>query len=78
MDTELYAYLKYCWKAVIAFVSLLLTNVFTRLVTNGEALPETGHDWLLFCLTVVGGTWLVYVKGNGPKPEKAVTGQAEP
>lgn len=68
--SELVPYLKHCWKAILAFLSLLATNVFTRLVTNGEALPETTNDWLLFGITVVGGTWLVYAKGNGPKPVK--------
>lgn len=74
MNTEFIAYVKHCWKAIAAFGALLLTNVFTRLVTNGEALPESTNDWLMFGVTVVGGTWLVFAKGNGPKPERAVNG----
>lgn len=55
------------WKTILAFLSLLATNIATRLVTNGEPLPETASDWLAFGVTTVGGTWLVFQKGNAPK-----------
>lgn len=61
-------YLKYAWKSVCAFLALLATNVATRWVVNGEPLPESGKDWLMFAVTTLGGTWLVFQKGNGPKP----------
>ena len=67
-QSELVTYIKYCWKSVAAFAALLLTNVFTRLVTNGEALPTDTKGWLTFGITVIGGTWLVWQKQNGPKP----------
>lgn len=58
---------KHYWKSILAFLSLLATNIATRLVTNGEPLPETSADWLTFAVTTVGGTWLVFRKGNAPK-----------
>lgn len=55
------------WKAILAFLALLVTNVSTRLVANGEPLPQTGEEWVTFAATTVGGTWLVYRKANAPK-----------
>lgn len=57
------------WKSILAFLSLLATNVATRLVTMGEPLPESGADWLTFIVTTVGGTWLVFQKTNAPKSQ---------
>jgi hypothetical protein len=55
------------WKTILAFLSLLATNIATRLVTMGEPLPESAGDWLTFIVTTVGGTWLVFQKSNAPK-----------
>lgn len=54
------------WKSICAFLGLLATNVATRWVVNGEPLPETAKDWIAFGVTTIGGTWLVYQKGNAP------------
>lgn len=71
MSAELIAYLKYCWKSICAFLALLATNIATRWVTNGEPLPENTAGWVTFGITTVGGTWLVYGKTNGPKPDRS-------
>lgn len=54
------------WKAILAFLALLVTNVATRWVTNSEPLPASGRDWIAFAITTIGGTWLVYQKANSP------------
>lgn len=71
MSTELIAYLKYCWKSVLAFLALLATNVATQLMTAGVPWPTNGGEWARFGATTVLGTWLVFGKTNGPKPESA-------
>ena len=58
------------WKAILAFLSLLVTNVATRWVINGEPLPAAGRDWVAFAVTTIGGTWLVYQKANAPAAGK--------
>lgn len=55
------------WKSILAFLSLLATNVATRWVTNQEPLPETGKDWITFAVATIGGTWLVYRVANADK-----------
>ena len=55
------------WKAILALLSLLATNVATRWVVNAEPLPATSKDWVAFAITTIGGTWLVYTKANAPK-----------
>lgn len=62
------AYVAYTAKAVLAFLALLATNVATALVTNGQPLPQSREAWLTFIVTIVGGTWLVFQKRNGPRP----------
>ena len=57
-------------KAICAFLSLLVTNVATRWVVNGEPLPAAGRDWVAFAVTTIGGTWLVYQKANAPAAGK--------
>lgn len=71
MNSDLVAYLKYCWKSILAFLALLATNVATRWVTLGEPLPESLKDWGAFAVTTIGGTWLVWKNANGPKPGSA-------
>ncbi|MCV7434791.1 hypothetical protein [Mycolicibacterium bacteremicum] len=71
MNSELYAYVKYAWKSILAFLSLLATNVATLWVVNGQPLPQNGGEWLTFGVTTIGGTWLVFQKKNGPKPDSS-------
>lgn len=61
-------YLSYVAKAVLAFLALLATNVATALVSSGQPWPHDRAGWLTFAVTIVGGTWLVYQKSNGPPP----------
>lgn len=55
------------WKAILAFLSLVTTNVAAALVQSGQPWPTTAREWGVFGLTTVLGTWLVYQKRNGPK-----------
>ena len=57
------------WKAILAFLALVVTNLATRFVTNGEPLPTTAKDWALAIGTTTLGTWLVYQKRNAPLPD---------
>lgn len=68
MNSEVGAYAKYAAKSILAFLSLLATNVATLWVVNGQPLPQTGGEWVTFAVTTIGGTWLVFQKKNGPKP----------
>lgn len=68
MNDTTAAYLRYVWKSVVAFLALLATNVAYALVQSGQPWPATGKEWGVFAITTLGGTWLVYQKGNGPKP----------
>lgn len=52
------------WKAILAFVSLVVTNIAVALVQSGQAWPSTGKEWLVFAVTTILGTWLVYQKRN--------------
>jgi hypothetical protein len=58
------------WKAILTFASLLVTNIATRWVINGEPLPAAAKDWIAFAVTTIGGTWLVYQKANAPAAGK--------
>jgi hypothetical protein len=51
-------------KAVLAFLSLLATNVATNLTTNSEAWPTNVHEWVRWTVTIVLGTWLVWQVPN--------------
>lgn len=70
MSADLIAYVKYCWKTITAFLSLLTTNVATLWVVNGQPLPTNGKQWAAFAVTTIGGTILVFGKRNGPKPRR--------
>ena len=53
------------WKAVLAFVSLLLTNFVTNAAAaKGNPLDYTWVQWMLLVVTTVGGTLAVYSKSN--------------
>ena len=55
------------WKSILAFLSLLATNVATLWVTQGQPLPGNGGEWAAFAVTTIGGTWLVFQKRNAPR-----------
>lgn len=53
------------WKAVLAFVALLLTNIVTNAAAaNGNPLDYTWAQWVSLIVTTIGGTVAVYSKGN--------------
>ncbi len=55
------------WKSILAFLSLVATNASADLTLSSEPWPQTGAEWLRWTITTLGGTWLVYQKGNAPK-----------
>lgn len=55
------------WKAICAFAVLVATNAATDLTTSGTPWPATGGDWVRWAVSIVGGTLVVYGKGNAPK-----------
>jgi hypothetical protein len=55
------------WKSILAFLSLVATNVATQLMTSGVPWPTNGGEWARFGATTVLGTWLVFQKANAPK-----------
>lgn len=57
------------WKSILAFLSLVVTNVAYALVQSGQAWPATGKEWAVFAATTVLGTWLVFQKSNAPKTQ---------
>lgn len=68
MKTELIAYLKHCWKAILTFGGMMLTNVAVDLMQSGKPWPDTGGDWLRFFVSSFLITWIVWRVPNGPKP----------
>lgn len=55
------------WKAVLAFLSLVVTNLAIALVQSGQPWPTNLKGWATLAVTTVLGTWLVYQKGNADK-----------
>lgn len=56
-------------KAILAFVGLLVTNVYTELQTGDQPWPTTVAEWVRWVVTVVGGTAVVYFgPANKPQP----------
>lgn len=58
------------WKSILAFVSLVITNVAVALVQSGQPWPSTVQEWAVFGVTTTLGTWLVYQKRNAPGPHQ--------
>lgn len=56
------------WKAILAFLSLVATNAVTDLMQDGSPWPSTGGEWARWGVSILGGTLVVYGKGNAPKP----------
>ncbi len=54
------------WKAILAFLGLLVTNIAYALLDSSKPWPETPKAIGIFLLTTVLGTWLVYQKANKP------------
>ncbi|AGS82347.1 holin [Mycobacterium phage Redno2] len=54
------------WKAITAFLSLVVTNLAYRVTNGEEPLPafDDYKGWALFALTTVAGTFLTWAKGN--------------
>jgi hypothetical protein len=54
------------WKAVLAFVSLVVTNLAVVLVQSGQPWPTNLKGWGTLAVTTLLGTWLVWAKSNKP------------
>lgn len=57
------------WKSLLAFLSLVVTNVAVVLVQSGEPWPANLKGWGTLGITTLLGTWLVYQKANTPSTE---------
>ncbi|QEA10796.1 holin [Mycobacterium phage Weirdo19] len=55
-------------KAILAFVSLLVTNIAADLTAGGQPWPTDGGEWARWLLTITLGTWLVYQLPNSAHP----------
>lgn len=56
------------WKAILAFLSLVVTNELAAVVGPGDALlPQTAGEWWTATLTVLVGTFAVWAKTNAPQ-----------
>ncbi|UOW93097.1 hypothetical protein SEA_NOSHOW_28 [Mycobacterium phage NoShow] len=51
-------------KAILAFLSLLATNVATEVTQDGVVFPTDGGEWARWAISIIGGTWLVYQLPN--------------
>lgn len=52
------------WKALLAFLALVATNLLTTLSATGAVWPDTTHGWVTLVGTTVVGTFAVWAKGN--------------
>jgi hypothetical protein len=53
-------------KAILAFVSLALTNLIAVVANTDGVLPQTVGQWVTAVLTTLGGTFAVWAKSNQP------------
>lgn len=51
-------------KAILAFVSLVVTNLAVALVQSGQPWPTSTKDWGVLVITTALGTWLVWQSPN--------------
>lgn len=51
-------------KAILAFISLVVTNIAADLTAGNEPWPQSGGEWARWLLTIILGTWLVYQLPN--------------
>lgn len=55
------------WKSILAFAVLVATNAVADLTQSGAPWPASGGDWARWGVSIIGGTLVVYGKGNAPK-----------
>lgn len=51
-------------KSILAFLTLVATNVATQLMTTGVPWPTSTGEWVRFAVTTVLGTWLIWQVPN--------------
>lgn len=54
------------WKAILAFVALVLTNLSANLAVTDSASPHTTSQWVTLLVSTVVGTFAVWAKANEP------------
>lgn len=52
------------WKAILAFVALVVTNLSANVANSDVLAPQTLAEWLVLVGTTVVGTFAVYQKQN--------------
>lgn len=62
--------MKEYWKAILAFLGLLATNIATELMRGPEFWPTNWGSALRWAVTVIAGTWLVYRVPNATQPKQ--------
>jgi hypothetical protein len=58
-------------KSVLAFLSLVVTNLVANYVNSGTPTPQTAGEWLTAVLTTAAGTFAVYQWPNKPAEQPA-------
>lgn len=58
-------------KAILAFVSVVLTNLVANFANSSTPVPQTGGEWLTLVVTTLLGTWAVYQFPNKQPVEPA-------
>ncbi len=53
-------------KAIVAFVSLLITNLLANVVVAGHVVPQDLSEWAVAVLTTLAGTFAVWSQANKP------------
>lgn len=56
-------------KAILAFISLVVTNEAAVLASTDAAAPMGLHGWVVAIVTTAVGTATVYLKSNAPAPK---------
>ncbi len=51
-------------KAIIAFISLVVTNVAYRVSSGEDPIPTDVKGWILLVTTTAAGTFLTWAKSN--------------
>lgn len=60
------------WKSILAFISLVVTNIAVTLTQTSAPWPGDVKGWVVFAVTTLLGTWLVYQKSNAPAGKHAL------
>jgi hypothetical protein len=53
-------------KAVLAFVSVVVTNLLANFANSSTPAPQTAGEWITLLVTTLVGTAAVYVVPNKP------------